>query len=334
MFFEETLVFNDETDANEFENKLIAEGNSATVVVRSAFEYEEEVLGRIRDLRLFFSDEMKDIDSDDAFSSGLFNSYRSMFNNLDYLCEDIPEFLNAHDGVAVDEDPDHRRYLDLMTKKGDYADGHLSDDDVYFRSYYEIMMDVMCDNNMIDHVYDENGQKKAIMRKSDLPVDDLTVSVKVPAFMSNVLIGPKMSTKNRKAYNIKTSVHVSSRLTYDVTIPMKYILTADHGKFESMTGGYDIDQVSYSSVKANMIAKKNLADTIIRILKQEGEKTLDEIFDDLLDQLSASMTGFLGTDKVTFIAPEIDAFEEALYEMANHGFIRVKDEDDEEIFYV
>ncbi|MBR6010918.1 MAG: hypothetical protein IK060_01020, partial [Methanomicrobium sp.] len=83
-----------------------------------------------------------------------------------------------------------------------------------------------------------------------------------------------------------------------------------------------------------MIAKKNLADTIIRILKQEGEKTLDEIFDYLLDQLSASMTGFLGTDKVTFIAPETDAFEEALYEMANHGFIRVKDEDDEEIFYV
>ena len=331
MFFEETLVFKKYGDAHQFNRQLIAYGHDSTVNEIHTLEYDEKITGRIRDLGAFFAIEKQNVSADDPFAHDLSESYDRMIISLGDMRSRIHKYLDArNDGDSLGDDPDYKRYWDIVKKKKDFLGRDLPDDERNFLSDYGDMVSILDDNNLFDDVPKENGIKESILRKRYTSVDDLTVSVPVPACMSKVVIGPKISAENRKAYNIKTSANVSSYIMYEVKIPMKFILTEDLETFERMTEGCETDPVSYNSVKLNLIAKKKLADSIIDILKTEDGKRWDEVDDDLWSEY---VTDFPGTDELTFTG--LLSLEDALHEMVNYGLITVnKEEDDDERFYL
>ena len=331
MFFEETLVFNSHADAYQFSRQLIAYGHDSAINEIHTLEYDEKITGRIRDLGAFFLSEKQEISAYNPFARDLSESYSVMINSLGDLRRSIQKFLDArNDGDALGDDPEYKRYMEIVNKFGLFTGGKITDDERNFRSYFENMVSILGDNNLFDDGPKENGIKESILRKRYNSVDDLTVSVPVPVCMRKVVIGPKISAENRKAYNIKTSANVSSDITYEVKIPMKFILTEDPKTFERMTEGCDTDPVSFNTVKLNLIAKKKLADSIIDILKTEDGKSCDEVDDDLWSEY---VTDFPGTDELTFT--NLYSLDDALEEMVNYGLIKVnKEEDDDERFYL
>ncbi len=331
MLFEETLVFNSYGDAREFRRQLIAYGYDSDVYERHTLLYNEEIIGRIRDLAAFFTNEKQEIDTDNPFARDLSVSYDIMNNYLGDLRSRIHKYLDSRDdGASLGDDPDYKRYWDIVKKKKDYLGRDLPENERKFLSNFEDLVSIFGNNNMYDTLPEENGMDKSILRKRYNSVDDLTVSVPVPACMRKVMIGPQISAKNRKAYNIKTTADVGSDTVYEVKIPMKFILTEDPKTFERMTEGCEIDPVSYNSVKLNMIAKKNLADIIIDILETEGGIASEEI-NDCLD--SRYVRDFPETDKLTFT--RLYCLEDALEEMANYGLIKVnKEYGEDDKFYV
>ena len=331
MFFEETLVFKDLIDAHKFNRELIADGYDSTFNKISTLEYNEKIAGRIRDLWAFFQSEKQEISADNPLAHDLSESYDVMINTLSDLRSSIQKFLDArNDGDALGDDPDYKRYWDILNKKKDFLGRDLPEDERNFLPYLEDMVSILGNNNLYDHVPGENGKTETILRKRYNSVDDLTVSVPVPVCMRKAVIGPEISVKNRKAYNIKTSANVEIRDTYEVKIPIKFILTEDPNTFERMTEGCETDPVSYNSVKLNLIATKNLADLIIDILKTEDGQTFEDIDENLS---SESVKDFPGTDELTFT--NLYSLDDALEEMVNYGLIKVnKEEDDDERFYL
>ncbi len=331
MLFEETLVFNSYGDAWKFERQLIADGHDSDVYKRHTLLYNEEIIGRIRDLAAFFTNEKQEICAENPFARDLSASYDIMNNYLGDLRSRIQNYLDSRDdGAALSEDPDYKRYYDIVKKRKDFLGRDLPENERKFLSNFEDLVSILGNNNLYDHLPKENGMIESILRKRYNSVDGLTVSVPVPACMRKVMIGPQISAKNRKAYNIKTTANVESDTVYEVKIPMKFILTEDPKTFERMTEGCEIDPVSYNSVKLNMIAKKNLADLIIDILKTEGGITSEEI-NDCLD--SEYVQNFPGTDDLTFT--DLYCLEGVLDEMANYGLIKVnKEYDEDDKFYV
>ncbi len=331
MFFEETLVFNDLIDANKFSRQLIIDGNESAVNEIHTLEFNETITGRIRDLGAFFAIEKQNVSADDPFAHDLSESYDRMIISLGDMRSRIHKYLDArNDGDSLGDDPDYKRYMEIVKKKKDFLGRDLPDDERNFMSDFEDMVSILGDNNLFDDVPKENGMKASILRKRYNSVDDLTVSVPVPVCMRKVLIGNTISAENRKAYNIKTSANAETRVTYEVKIPMKYIIREDPKSFERITEGAEIDPIHYNSVKLNLIAKKYFADLIIDILKNEGGQTCEDM-DYSLD--SYYVKDFQGTDKLSFAFSL--SIEDALHEMADYGLIKVKkEEDDGEIFYL
>ena len=331
MFFEETLVFKDLIDAHKFNRELIADGYDSTFNKISTLEYNEKIAGRIRDLWAFFQIEKQEISADNPLAHDLSESYDRMIISMGDMRSRIQKYLDVrNDGDSLGEDPDYKRYMEIVKKKKDFLGRDLPDDERNFMSDFEDMVSILGDNNLFDDVPKENGMKASILRKRYNSVDDLTVSVPVPVCMRKVLIGNTISAENRKAYNIKTSANVEIRDTYEVKIPIKFILTEDPNTFERMTEGCETDPVSYNSVKLNLIAKKNFADLIIDILKNEGGQTYEDM-DYSLD--SYYVKDFPGMDELTFT--NLYSLDDALEEMVNYGLIKVnKDEDGDKRFYL
>ena len=331
MFFEETLVFNSHADAYQFSRQLIAYGHDSAINEIHTLEYDEKITGRIRDLGAFFQIEKQEISADNPFAHDLSESYDRMIISMGDMRSRIQKYLDVrNDGDSLGEDPDYKRYMEIVKKKKDFLGRDLPDDERNFMSDFEDMVSILGDNNLFDDVPKENGMKASILRKRYNSVDDLTVSVPVPVCMRKVLIGNTISAENRKAYNIKTSANVEIRDTYEVKIPMKYIIREDPKSFERMTEGCETDPVSYNSVKLNLIAKKNFADLIIDILKNEGGQTYEDM-DYSLD--SYYVKDFPGMDELTFT--NLYSLDDALEEMVNYGLIKVnKDEDGDKRFYL
>ncbi len=297
MIFEETLVFYNPDDAENFTKQLLMEGYRTKTKKVNTLVNEAHCKAKISDLKLYFEDAIKSVAEDDVYAGAgdVSETYSSIIADIDAVIADLKDFLkNRDDGTVISDDPDVKRFLEIMKKEGiaDNAGEEVSaESDDFFSRMLRIML-VLNDNGMIEDLDDVNGgEPRKILRKNNIPVEDLIMSMPSDLFLGG------MSQKNRREHNIKTVVNVVSGSEYHVTTPMEYSISVNFDKLDRMIADYDIDPASYTKMKENIVAKNIIAKNILACIKNEGKTTIDEIYEVLN---SASVDISSGTDEFVF----------------------------------
>lgn len=309
MIFEETLVFYNPSDAENFMRQLFAQGYRAKMKKINTLVNEAHCKAKISDLKLYFADALKDA-KDDAgngeVAEEVSETYSSIIADIDTVIADLKEFLSARDdGAVISDDPDVKRFLEIMKKEGMAenapTDGAAASDgnDDFFSRMLRIML-VLNDNGMIEDLAGkdgadgdkgDNGEERKILHKKDIPVEDLIMSMPSDLFLGG------NSQKNRREHNIKTVVNVVSGAEYHVTTPIEYSISANFDKLDRMVADYDIDPASYTKMKENIVAKTIIAKNILACIKNGGKTTVDEIYE-VMNSASVDLSS--GTDEFMF----------------------------------
>ena len=317
MIFEETLVFYDRSDAENFTRQLLTEGYRTKTKTVNTLVNEAHCKGKICELKGYFEDELKSVSEDGEIAEEITETYTSIIADIDTVIADLEGFLNkCDDGAVISDDPEVKRFLDIMKKEGDGdTAGDVTDgSDDFFSRMLRIML-VLNDNDMIEDVPGAGGgEPKKILRKNGTPVKDLLMSMPSDLFMGGD------SQNNRRAHGIKTVINVVSGAEYHVTTPPDFSLAVNFDKLDRMVADYDIDPASYTKMKENIIAKNMVAKNILACIKNEGKTSLDEIYETVR---SSSVEVSSGTDEFVFdLGREFIA--EVLSEMKIMGIIKGK----------
>ena len=318
MIFEETLVFYDRSDAESFTKQLLMEGYRTKTKTVNTIVNEAHCKGKIIELKHYFEDEMKSTAEGGEIAAEVAETYSSIIADIDTVIADLKDFLkNRDDGAVISDDPDVKRFLDIMKKEGiaDNAGEEVSEgSDDFFSRMLRIML-VLNDNGMIDDIAGADGAEQKILRKNDVAVEDLIMSMPSDLFM-----GGGESQNNRRTHGIKTVINVVSGAEYHVTTPADFSLAANFDKLDRMTAGYDMDAASYTKMKENIIAKNMVAKNILACIKNDGKTSLDEIYEVVK---SSSVEISSGTDEFVFDLGR-DFVSAVLSEMKLMGLVKGK----------
>lgn len=319
MIFEETLVFYGRSDAESFTKQLLMEGYRTKTKTVNTIVNEAHCKGKIIELKHYFEDEIKSAAEGGEIADEVSETYSSIIADIDTVIADLKDFLkNRDDGAVISDDPEVKRFLEIMKTEGiaDNAGEEVSaESDDFFSRMLRIML-VLNDNGMIEDIAGAEGKEpQKILRKNEIAVEDLIMSMPSDLFM-----GGGESQNNRRAHGIKTVISVVSGAEYHVTTPPDFSLAVNFDKLDRMTADYDMDTASYTKMKENIIAKNMVAKNILACIKNEGKTSLDEIYEVVK---SSSVEISSGTDEFVFDLGR-DFVSAVLSEMKLMGLVKGK----------
>ncbi|MBN2734041.1 MAG: hypothetical protein JXQ82_04185 [Methanomicrobiaceae archaeon] len=283
MAFEETLIFYNPLDAENFSKKLRDEGSRTKTRTVKTLVKDTVCKAEINNFREFFIEESENFKDDESEISAIMReTYAMVISELESMEGHIKEFLDLRDdGECISDDPDVGRFLETLKERDGISKlGELALEGDEFASRMMRIIPVLEENGMVE----TRDDKKYLKKTKD-------VKELVTTMPSDILLEGS-SNEARMKYGIKTIVSVMSGSEYHVTTPAEFAFKTDLNELDGLVGDFSVEEESFIRLKENIFLKTLIAGRIMDFLKEKGKAGTDEITEEIKDvRISVKETG-------------------------------------------